>query len=154
MFKEMRRKDRALEDTETLEILKKCDYGILSTIDKNGYPYGIPLSYVYMDNALYFHSAKEGSKLDNISYNDKVSFCVVGKTSTLPDKFSTKYESVIVFGKASEVIDVEKNKALLEILNKYSPNFIEQGKDYIQNAGAITKVIKISIKHISGKARK
>lgn len=154
MFKEMRRKDRALEDTETLEILKKCDYGILSTIDKNGYPYGVPLSYVYINNSLYFHSAREGTKLDNIIANDKVSFCIVGQTATLPDKFSTKYESVIVFGKASEVIDDEKNEALLEILNKYSPDFIEQGKSYIKNAGGITKVIKITIDHITGKARR
>lgn len=154
MFKEMRRKDRVLEITETLEILKNCDYGILSTIDKNGYPYGVPLSYVYIDNSIYFHSATEGNKLDNILNNNKVSFCVVGKTSILPDKFSTKYESVILFGKASEVINDEKNKALLEILNKYSPDFIEQGKTYIQNAGAKTKVIKITIVHITGKARK
>lgn len=154
MFKEMRRKDRALENNEAIELLKNCEYGILSTIDKNGYPYGVPLSYVYVDNSIYFHSATEGNKLDNILTNDKVSFCVVGKTSILPDKFSTKYESVIVFGKTTEVIDDEKNEALLEILNKYSPGFIKQGKAYIQNAGAKTKVIKITIEHISGKARK
>lgn len=154
MFKEMRRKDRALENTEAIELLKNCEYGILSTIDKNGYPYGVPLSYVYMDNSIYFHSATEGNKLDNISYNNKVSFCSVGKTSILPDKFSTKYESVIVRGTASEVIDEEKCKALLEILNKYSPDFIEQGKFYIEKAGSVTKVIKITIDHISGKARR
>lgn len=154
MFKEMRRKDRVLEITEALEILKICEYGVLSTIDKNGYPYGVPLSYVYIDNSIYFHSATEGNKLDNILNNNKVSFCVVGKTSILPDKFSTKYESVIVFGKATEAIADEKNKALLEILNKYSPDFIEKGKTYIQNASSKTKVIKITIEHISGKARK
>lgn len=154
MFKEMRRKDRALEKNEALEILKNCDYGILSTIDKNGYPYGVPLSYVYLNDSLYFHSATEGNKLDNILTNDKVSFCAVGQTSILPNQFSTKYESVIAFGKAAEVIGDEKKEALLELLNKYSPEFIEQGKVYIQNAGVITKVIKISIDHITGKARR
>lgn len=154
MFKEMRRKDRALEKNDTLEILKNCDYGILSTIDKNGYPYGVPLSYVYLNDSLYFHSATEGTKLDNILTNDKVSFCVVGQTSIIPNQFSTKYESVIVFGTAAEVIGDEKKEVLLELLNKYSPEFIEQGKVYIQNADVITKVIKISIDHITGKARR
>lgn len=154
MFKEMRRKDRAIENYDSLEILKNCDYGILSTVDKNGYPYGVPLSYVYMNNSLYFHSATIGNKLDNILYNNKVSFCVVGQTSVLPDKFSTKYESVVFFGTATEVVDVEKNEALLELLNKYSPDFIEQGKVYIKNAGSVTKVIKITIDHITGKARR
>ncbi len=40
MFKEMRRKDRELDMTETIEILKNCNYGILSTIGENEYAYG------------------------------------------------------------------------------------------------------------------
>jgi uncharacterized protein len=154
MFKEMRRKDRELEIKEGIEILKSCDYGILSTVSENGYAYGVPINYVYMNHAIYFHSALEGHKLDNLINNNKVSFCVVGQTCTLPDKFSTKYESVIIFGKANEVYDNEKNTVLLEILNKFSPNYIENGKVYITNSSAKTKVIKISIEHISGKARR
>lgn len=154
MFREMRRKDREIKNDEVIEILKNNDYGILSTISQNGYPYGLPISYVYINDSIYFHCAVEGHKLDNIKNNDKVSFCVVGKTCVLPDKFSTKYESVIIFGMAVEVFDDEKNIALLEILNKYSPDYIEKGKEYIANAGVKTKVIKINIEHISGKARK
>lgn len=154
MFKEIRRKDRELEMTETMEILKKCNYGILSTIGENGYPYGVPVSYVYIDNAIYFHGALEGQKLDNIMNNNKVSFCVVGETCVLPDKFSTKFESVIIFGRANEVYDEEKNMVMLEILNKYSKEHLESGKQYIKNAGSKVRVIKISIEHISGKARR
>jgi nitroimidazol reductase NimA-like FMN-containing flavoprotein (pyridoxamine 5'-phosphate oxidase superfamily) len=153
MFKEMRRKDRELKNDEIIEILKNNDYGILSTVGENGYPYGVPISYIYFKDSIYFHCAVEGHKLDNIKNNDKVSFCIVGKTCILPDKFSTKYESVIIFGKANEVFDNEKNTVLLEVLNKYSPDYIEKGKVYIANAGVKTKVIKISIEHISGKAR-
>ncbi|MDZ5016887.1 pyridoxamine 5'-phosphate oxidase, partial [Clostridium perfringens] len=94
MFKEIRRKDREIEGSQVIEVLKKCEYGILSTVDENGYPYGVPLSYVYANDSIYFHSAVEGHKLENIKKNDKVSFCVVGQTDVLPDKFSTKYESV------------------------------------------------------------
>lgn len=154
MFKEMRRKDRELKIDEIIEILKNNSYGVLSTVSENGYPYGVPISYVYFNNSIFFHCAVNGHKLDNISNNSKVSFCVVGRTHILPDKFSTEYESAIVFGNAIEVSNDEKNLALLEIINKYSADFIEQGKEYIKNASNATKVIKINIEHMSGKARR
>lgn len=154
MFKEVRRKDRQLQNEEIVNILKQNTYGIMSTISENGYPYGVPISYTYIDDSIYFHCAVEGHKLINIQRNDKVSFCVVGKTQTLPAEFSTKYQSVVVFGKAVEVFDEEKNEALLAMLNKYSPEYIEKGKEYIKKAGSATKVIKINIEHISGKAKK
>ena len=154
MFKELRRKDRKLETEEAIELLKNGAYGILSTVGENGYAYGVPLSYVYTNDVIYFHSAVEGQKLSNLLKNNKVSFCVVGKTCTLPDKFSTEYESVIVFGKASEVFDSEKHAVFLEVINKYSSNYIEEGKAYIEKLGHVTRVIKIDIDHISGKAKR
>ncbi|APQ76949.1 pyridoxamine 5'-phosphate oxidase family protein [Clostridium botulinum] len=154
MFSEMRRKDRELKNDEAIEILKNNTYGVLSTISENGYPYGVPISYIFFDNSIYFHSAIKGHKLDNISNNNRVSFCVVGRTHILPDKFSTEYESVIVFGRVIEVSNDEKNTALLEILNKYSADYIEQGKEYIQKASKATKVMKINIEHTSGKAKR
>jgi len=154
LFREMRRKGRELKNDEVIEILKNSDYGILSTVSQNGYPYGVPVSFIFSNNSIYFHGAIEGHKLDNLLNNSKVSFCVVGKTCVLPDKFSTKFESVIIFGRANEVFDNEKNIILLEILNKYSPDYIESGKTYITNASPKTKVIKICIEHISGKARR
>lgn len=107
-----------------------------------------------MNDSIYFHCATEGHKLDNILYNSKVSFCVVGQTCVLPDRFSTKYESVIIFGKATEVFEDEKNMALVEILKKYSSGFMEQGKEHIKNRSMAARVIKISIEHCTGKARR
>ena len=150
----MRRKDRKLETKEIIEILKKCNYGVLSTVCENGYAYGVPISYVYANDSIYVHSALEGNKLDNLKFNNNVSFCVIGDTVLLPDKFGTKYESVIAFGKAVEVSDIEKNEALLAFLDKYSSQYIEKGKEYIKNASEKTKVIKICIEHITGKARR
>lgn len=154
MFREIRRKDREIENNEIIQILENSDYGVLSTVSLNGYPYGVPLSFVFINNSIYFHCATEGHKLDNIVNNSKASFCVVGQTCILPDEFSTTYESVIVFGIANEVLEDEKHTALLEIIKKYSPDYIEKGKEYIKNASKATKVIKISIEHISGKARR
>lgn len=150
----MRRKNKQLSRDEIIEILSKSEYGVLSTISSNGYPYGVPLNYVYYQGSIYFHSAVSGHKIENIDKDPKVSFCVVGNTKLLPAEFNTKYESVIIFGTAKEVFDEEKADALLAIVNKYSKDFIEEGKKYIASAGKKTKVIRIDIVHIEGKAEK
>ncbi len=153
-FREMRRMDRKISDNQARELLKNNTYGVLSTIGVDGYPYGVPLNYVFFNDAIYFHCAADGHKSDNIASDNKISFCVVGQTQVLPDKFSTKYESVIIFGRATEIFDAEKNIYLSELINKYSADYIEQGKEYIQKASTNTKVVKLSIEHISGKARR
>lgn len=153
-MREIRRKDREIGTDEAINLLTKCEYGILSSIGSDGQPYGVPLSYVYKENCIYFHCARVGHKLENIENNPKVSFCVVGNTNILPADFATEYESVIAFGVASEIQGAEWKNALLWILEKYSPEFIEEGKSYIEEKSKATKVIKIEIEHISGKARK
>jgi nitroimidazol reductase NimA-like FMN-containing flavoprotein (pyridoxamine 5'-phosphate oxidase superfamily) len=77
---------------------------------------------------------------------------VVGSTEILPGNFSTKYESVIIFGKASEVYDDEKREALVAILKKYSPGFMDKGMEYLKTDSCKTKVIKIEIEHVTGKS--
>jgi len=126
----------------------------LSTVGKDGQPYGVPLSFVYKDDSIYFHCALSGQKLANIGYRARVSFCVVGSTKVLPDKFATEYESAVVFGLALEVNGTERHNALLWPLEKYCPNFTEEGKLYIEQKDKATKVFKIEINHISGKARR
>ncbi|MBP2635240.1 MAG: putative flavin-nucleotide-binding protein [Firmicutes bacterium] len=153
MFREMRRSDRQCTKDQAITILEKCEYGVLSTVSQDGYPYGVPLSYVFKDSQVYFHSATTGHKLEHIESNPKVSFCVVGDKQTLPEKFSTSYESVIVFGQASEVVGEEKKAALLELVAKYSPDYLEKGKQYIENSGDKTTVIKITVEQITGKVR-
>lgn len=79
MFRLMRRGRQALPPKECREILSRGTCGVLSVLGDGGYPYGVPLSYVYDGESIYFHCAKEGHKLDAIRQNDKVSFCVVGQ---------------------------------------------------------------------------
>ena len=150
----MRRKDRKLELSEVSEILTKGEYGILSTIGENGYPYGVPVNYAYFDNTIGFHCATEGHKLENLKHESKVSFTVVGDTCPLPESFSTNYESVIVFGKAKEASEDEKDDILLEIIKKYSPTFLDNGKEYINKSSIHSRVFKINIEHVTGKGRK
>ena len=154
MERKIRRADRAIPESEAKEILQAGEYGILSTVSVDGQPYGVPVSYRYTGDVIYFHCAVEGHKLENLSGNNKVSFCVVGKTQVLPDKFATNYESVIVFGKAFEVTDDDKHTGLLELLEKYSPGFIDKGLRYIEGDGHKARVYKIVIESMTGKSRK
>ena len=151
-MKIMRRKEKAIETSAAIKLLANCEYGILSTVDNNGQPYGAPLNYVYKNNHIYFHGALTGHKIENIKNNPKVSFCTIGDTKIIPSLFGTEYVSVVVFGVASEVQGSERYDALLWLLEKYSPDYIEEGKAYIKRYDRVAKVIKISIKSISGKS--
>lgn len=153
-MKSIRRKDRETTAEEATRLLTEGEWGFLSTVDKDGQPYGVPLSYAYRNQSIYFHCALEGHKLDNLADNRKVSFCVVGRTRILPEKFATEYESVIVSGVACEVQGAERLDALVGLLEKYSPGFIEEGKKYIEQKDTATKVIRIDIDSLTGKARK
>ena len=154
MHRSVRRKDRELDLEATTRLLTQGEYGFLATTGPDGQAYGVPLNYVFKNNCLYFHCALDGHKLDNIKANNKVSFCVVGKTRVLPDKFSTEYESAIAFGTTSEVEGEERHGILLSIIEKYSPDFMEEGKKAIAKYDNKTRIIKLSINHITGKARR
>ena len=155
MFKVMRNAKRQISIEESMEILKAGEYGVFSTVGSDGYPYGVPVSYVVMDNAIYIHCAMEGNKLDNIRHEAKVSFSVVGDNDLAPEKFTTRYESVIVYGHAEEIKALdEKERALLAIIYKYSKDFLTEGKAYIATAISVTHIIKINIDHLTGKSNR
>jgi len=154
MQRSIRRADRALTNEQAIEILHVGEYGILSTVSQDGQPYGVAVSFSYAGNAIFFHCAIEGHKLDNLASNPRVSFCVVGKTEVLPNKFATRYESTIVFGKTCELTGDEKKLGLIELLKKYSPDFMEKGERYIDSDIKKTRVFKIEIESLSGKARR
>ena len=153
-MKELRRKDRAISEEEAIALLNKAEYGVLSTVTEKGEPYGVPLNFCFIDHCIYFHCAVEGQKIDNIRHNKSVSFCAVGNTELLPDKFGTKYESVVVSGEIDEVFDMNKQLALEGLLHKYSSEFFDKGIKYIEDLKEKTRVFKINIKKLTGKARK
>ena len=147
----MRRSDKALPNDNAVSLLKDGEYGVLSTVDGEGQPYGVPLNYTFDGERLYFHCALKGHKLDNLLANDKVSFCVVGRTKLLPAEFSTEYESVIATGTASVVQGDEKYQALVSLLEKYSADFVDEGRKYIEKLDNQTKVVRIDVDSITGK---
>jgi len=150
----MRRKDRAIPHQQALDILKRGEYGVLSTADADGAPYATPLSYVLLDGALYFHCAQEGQKLRNIARDTRVCFCVVGMAEAVYDgSFGTYYESALVFGHAAHVMGDEKHAALTALCEKYLPAHMQHAQGYIEQGFDATAVVRIDIDHVSGKAR-
>lgn len=149
----MRRQDRKTEDDLAQELLRSASYGMLSTADAQGNPYGVPLSYVYMGGNIYFHGALEGRKASNARSNQRASFCVVDGAEPLPEKFSMRYRSVIVSGEITEVDGPEKREALQSFLHKYSANHLEEGQVYLEKTEDQTMVLRLEVKEVSGKIR-
>ncbi|MEA4926750.1 MAG: pyridoxamine 5'-phosphate oxidase family protein [Syntrophomonadaceae bacterium] len=153
MFKEMRRNDKQISEEAAIAILKKGMYGVLATIGEDGYPYGVPVNYVYENGKIYFHSsAADGHKGANTRFCDKVCFTVTENVELLADKFNTRFESVVVFGRIKEV-PAMKQVILEGMLDKYSAPYRPAGLEYISKAAAKTTVYEISIEAVSGKAK-
>ena len=154
MLEKMRKENRQLPEEETMEVLLKCEYGILSTMGDD-YPYAVPMSYVVANNKIYIHGTCEsGQKTKNIHNNPKVCFTVVGNTEILPSQFATKYESVVVLGTASLCEGTDKEMALEKFLDKYSSEYKQAGMKYITAAINKVSVYEISIDMITGKAKR
>ena len=151
-IREMRKKDREIFGQEIDKIFSESSYGVLSTNSEDGYAYGIPLNYVFLDGNIYFHCAFSGHKIDNINFNDKASFVVVDKAEIVGEKFTTKYKSAVAFGRVSKVVDSEKEKILIAFIEKYSIEFYQKGIEYVKRVASETNVLKLKIEHRKGKA--
>ena len=141
-----------LPEAETIEILRSCTAGVLALSGDYGYPYAVPLSYVYVDGKLYFHFAKEGHKVDSINRNDKVSFCVIDKSEVIQRTLTNHYRSVIIFGRARFLTaEDEKKYALERLAEKYSPDYPEEGQKEIARSLKRVSVAEVFIEHMTGK---
>ncbi len=153
MFREMRRFKQALTENECIDILNTNTNGVLAVSGDDEYPYAVPLSYVYCNGNIYFHSATQGHKIDSIKRQDKVSFCVVSEDNIVPEKFTTYYKSVIAFGRVEILSDEEdKINALILLSKKYSPcESVENTKKEIDSSLNRVEILKLKIDYLSGK---
>ena len=151
MFREMRRKKQLLTVEDTKIVLDRCTNGILACLGDEGYPYAVPLSYVYTEDKIYFHSAKTGHKVDAILNNPKVSFTVVDEDTIVSEEYTTYFRSVIAFGKARIVENSERITAFKALVNKYSGNQPEENKNSEIERCTQAVIIAIDIEHLTGK---
>lgn len=151
MFRKMRRAKQELSHEECIAILERGNTGVFSVIGDEGYPYTVPLNYVYDKDKIYFHCAVNGHKTDSIKANEKVSFCVIDKDEVIPEDLATSYQSVIVFGKAKIIDDKDEIYSACEKLGlKYNPDKNRVDTEINNSLDALC-CVEIKIEHMTGK---
>ncbi|MDI6728925.1 MAG: pyridoxamine 5'-phosphate oxidase family protein [Thermodesulfovibrionales bacterium] len=153
----MRRSKKEIKDKSVIiELLNTCHVGRLGTIGKDGYPMVKPLNFAYHNGRIYFHTAKEGEKIEDIKKDNRVCFEIdlpiayVKGTMSDPCKAEYLYRSVIIKGKAYIVEDRDERILGLKcLMQKYQP----QGGygDFLEEKLSITGVVRIDIEEMVGK---
>lgn len=153
MFQVMRRSRQALSWQETEEILRRGTSGVLALAGAEGYPYAMPLSYVYTQGILYFHCAKVGHKLESIRRCEKASFCVVDRDEIKPEAYTTYYRSAIAFGRVRILeSEEEKRHAIEQLSPKYHPmDTPAHRKAVIDREYAPLCMLAFTVEHMTGK---
>ena len=151
MFRKMRRFRQQLSEDDCKRVLQTAPRGVLAVLGDEGYPYTVPMNFVYADGCIYYHSAVEGHKLDALRACDKCSFNVLSEPEPSDDGWSYYFNSVTVFGRLSEVEDeAERIEGLRLLGQKYFPTEEMVESDIRKNA-ARCAVLRLRIEHISGK---
>lgn len=150
MFRQMRRLRQQLDEASAVKLLEECSSGVLSLSGDEGYPYALPISYVYSDGCIYFHSALTGHKIDAVNRCDKASFCVVAQDKVLPEKYTTAYKSVIAFGRIRVMDEAEKLPAVLKLAEKYNPGHSVQSRAEADKGMKAMHMLELRIEHLTG----
>jgi len=154
MFRAMRRRDKAMTKEEAEQVLREQTHGVLACLGDEGYPYAVPLSYVYEDGRIYFHCAAAGGhKLDAIAREPKVSFCVVSRDQVVPQDITTRFTSVIAFGIARVAEEEREIRAASQkLLDKYCAGYAEANADYLAGAWGKFHIVAIEVEQLTGKS--
>lgn len=153
----MRRNDRAQDREFSLAVIDRCTHGVMALSTGEPFPYCLPLSFVRVENDLYFHCALEGRKLDLLRRFPQVCVAFVGGDRPAfvpPAMYTTYFQSAIATGTASEVTDPgEKVLALRALCQKAAPEHMAGFDAAVENSLAVTGVWKIHMEELSGKAK-
>ena len=154
----MRRSDREQSREFSLALIDRCTHGVAAISTGEDTPYCLPLSFVRVEDRLYFHCALEGRKLDLLQQNPRMCVTFVGGDEPAfvpPATYTTYFQSVIVTGTASEVTDTQEKAAALEALcRKLTPDHMGEGFDRaIEQSLAVTGVWRVDMDQITGKAK-
>ena len=150
-FRKMRRIKQQLSSDETIEIVKSAKTAILGVNGDDGYPYTVPVNYVYADGKIYFHGAKAGHKVDAIRRDHKVTLSIVDKEDIVKEKLTTYFRSVSVFGIARILDTDEEIFHAAEVFGlKYNEDKEAVDKEIKREWNALC-CVEISIEHMTGK---
>lgn len=153
----MRRTDRAQDRSFSLSVIDRCTHGVMSLSTGEPTPYCLPLSFVRIEDALYFHCAREGRKIDLLRRFPQVCVAFVGEDRpafAAPAMYTTYFQSAIVTGTASEVTDpAEKTEALRALCQKVAPDHMDGFASALEQSLDVTAVWKVHMEEITGKAK-
>lgn len=148
----MRRFRQQLIKSECDAILSMGTSGTLALLGDNGYPYAVPISYVYADGTLYFHSAQTGHKVDAIRQHDKASFCVIAADDIHPSEFTTYFRSVIAFGRIQIIESEDERMSAASLLGtRYNPGDEVGLQKELEKGLSHMLVLRLDIEHLTGK---
>jgi nitroimidazol reductase NimA-like FMN-containing flavoprotein (pyridoxamine 5'-phosphate oxidase superfamily) len=148
----MRRKDKEITDREVIDsIINESTFCRLA-LSQDDRPYIVPLTFGYDGTALYFHGALAGKKIDILRKNSNVCFEFDSDGEPIPSdeacSWSVRYKSVIGFGKAQLLEDMDSKLRALDIIMKH---YSGQSFEYPEEKVKKTAVIRVDIGTVTGK---
>ncbi len=168
VFRKMRRARQELDHEACLEMINRATSGVLSVIGDGGYPYGVPLGFVYVDGSVatdeeaaqgtgratfFFHCAKTGHKMDALRACDKACFTIIDRDDVVADEFTTYFRSVICFGR-TRILETKEEimPAIRMLARRYSPDESEESMNHeIDREFAGLAMIEFTVEHMTGK---
>lgn len=132
--------------------MEKNGTGTLALAGDDGYPYSVPVNYMYQNGYIYFHGAKSGHKADAISREPRASMSVIDMDVLLPEQYTTDYRSVIVFGEIAPITEDQKKRQVIRDFGyKFCKGYIDDMDAVIDKEWEILNVYEMKIQHKTGK---
>lgn len=152
MFPKMRLTRQELPIEQTKKILQEGTSGVLALAKEGGYPYAVPVNYLYEKDRIYFHGAQSGQKIEMIRKNPRASFCVIGTEKIIAEKYTTLYQSVIAFGRIRILEqEAEKREAITRFAARFCPGDEVGIQKEIEREWDILTVFVMEVEHVTGK---
>jgi nitroimidazol reductase NimA-like FMN-containing flavoprotein (pyridoxamine 5'-phosphate oxidase superfamily) len=151
----MRRSEREVRDRAVVDgIIRRAQVCRLGLID-GATPYIVPLCFGYDGQALYFHSAQQGRKMDLLRRHPQVCFefdlCDGLVRETDACACSLRYESAMGVGTAEILEDpAAKRRGLALVMAQYGAPEVTAAS-FPEAAVARTAVVRVAIESITGK---
>ncbi len=147
----MRRFKQQLSEDMCMVILQRNTSGVLALCGKDMMPYAVPLSHAVDEGRLIFHCAKEGHKLDLILENGNASFCVIDQDEVHPERFTTYFRSVIVFGRIRIIDDENEKLEATKIIGRRCNPDVEALEAELAKGFSRVVMLEMAIDRITGK---
>lgn len=152
----MHKKERQINNQdELIEILKQGKYAVISMCRDNE-PYIVTLNYGYDrdKNALYFHSALQGLKIDFMGYNPNVCATIIEDKGYVLNDCNHKYRSVVFWGEISIVENLEEKEHGIEVILNHlenNPKTIKERFLKTEERYHNVTILRLDIRELTGK---